>query len=120
MICEKSSDSGDLTSHPNTQFHASLTRAIIASLRAALYHANRITSRNRAAGIRMSGLQHGDNSAGSNKRAREPRSSETRSESADRVDPRHVDVLYASIDFLNYLMLKLLVVAVVGLLHIAA
>jgi len=59
MICEKSSDSGDLTSHPNTQFHASLTRAIIASLRAALYHADRITSRNRAAGIRMSGLQHG-------------------------------------------------------------
>ena len=68
----------------------------------------------------MSGLQHEDNSAGSKKRAREPTSGETRSGSADRVDPRHVDGLYASIDFLNYLMLNLLVFAVVGLLHIAA
>jgi hypothetical protein len=46
----------------------------------------------------------------------EPRS-DWRVEFTGRLERREIDALYASIDLLNYLVLKLLVIAVVCLLH---
>jgi hypothetical protein len=69
----------------------------------------------------MSSLHQGGDASGSDKKKSRGTTVEppvhSRVESAGRTERREIDVLFASIDFLNYLVLKLLVLAVVCLIH---